>query len=115
MRLIASSLLLACFGAMPLQLQAASTASPAPSKDTPSAVVPATQDTDEQKAFGVREETPNQRRIRLGEPIVESFAAPDYGELIETPNQQRKRHQGIPVADATNAVEGARSAAFPAK
>ena len=37
------------------------------------------------------DETPNQRRIRLGQPIVASFPAPDYGVSEETPNQRRRR------------------------
>lgn len=40
---------------------------------------------------GVREETPNERRRRLGEPIVASFPPLEYGELLETPNHIRKR------------------------
>jgi hypothetical protein len=49
------------------------------------------EETPEQKAYGVREETPNQRRVRLGQPIEASYPAQEYGELIETPNQARKR------------------------
>src|SRR5579872_6959353 len=44
---------------------------------------------------GEQNETPNQRRRRLGEPIVASFPPPEYGEAIETPNHLRQR-----VADA---------------
>ena len=80
MRYIASSLLLAwtTVGA-PLAVSAVST--PVTNPDM---------------AFGVREETPNQRRIRLGQPIVASYPPPDYGELIETPNHRRKR-LGLPM------------------
>jgi hypothetical protein len=46
---------------------------------------------DAQNVYGVREETPNERRRRLGQPIEASFPAPDYGEALETPNQRRAR------------------------
>jgi hypothetical protein len=36
-------------------------------------------------------ETPNQRRRRLGEPVVASFPPLEYGEAIETPNHLRQR------------------------
>jgi hypothetical protein len=57
---------------------------------TPSIAAPATS-----KNFSVLEETPNQRRKRLGLPIVETFAPPSYGEVLETPNQRRQR-LGLP-------------------
>jgi hypothetical protein len=44
-----------------------------------------------QLKYGELIETPNQRRMRLGQPIMASYPAPDYGELIETPNQKRQR------------------------
>jgi len=40
---------------------------------------------------GIPEETPNQRRRRLGQPITESFPPLEYGVLAETPNQRHKR------------------------
>lgn len=40
---------------------------------------------------GEQMETPNQRRRRLGEPIVASFPPPEYGEALETPNHLRQR------------------------
>lgn len=46
---------------------------------------------DAQNVYGVHEETPNERRRRLGQPIEASFPAPDYGEVLETPNQARAR------------------------
>ena len=45
----------------------------------------------EEKEYGVREETPNQRRHRLGQEITASYPAPEYGEAVETPNQRRIR------------------------
>jgi len=36
-------------------------------------------------------ETPNQRRRRLGQPLVASFPPLEYGEAIETPNHLRQR------------------------
>jgi hypothetical protein len=43
--------------------------------------------------YGIAEETPNQRRARLGQPIAESYqpSEADYGERLETPNERRKR------------------------
>src|SRR6185312_7147995 len=43
------------------------------------------------------DETPNQRRRRLGLPIVASYPAPDYGQKEETPNERRRR-LGLPIA-----------------
>ena len=50
----------------------------------------------EQMVFGVKEETPNQRRKRLGQEITESFPPLEYGEAVETPNQRRIR-LGLPI------------------
>ncbi len=45
----------------------------------------------EEKEYGVRQETPNQRRRRLGQEITASYPALEYGEAIETPHQRRSR------------------------
>ncbi len=37
-----------------------------------------------------KQDTPNQVRRQLGQPIVASFPAPEYGESIETPNQVKQ-------------------------
>lgn len=50
----------------------------------------------DQKDLGVQEETPNQRRKRLGQEITASFPPPEYGEALETPNQRRVR-LGLPI------------------
>ncbi len=94
MRYVATSLLLACF-TLSTSLLHAATAVPASAEpgNQPTAIAPVEVLTEAQKAFGVLEETPNQRRIRLGQPIEASFPAPDYGELLETPNQMRARLQ----------------------
>jgi hypothetical protein len=42
------------------------------------------------------DETPNERRERLGLPIELSAAPADYGEALETPNQRRAR-LGLPL------------------
>jgi|GEM_PF-2214400 len=39
---------------------------------------------------GVAEETPNQRRMRLGQAIPE-YAPAQYGEALETPNHRAER------------------------
>ena len=57
------------------------------------ALLPASQ---EGKDYGVLEETPNQRRIRLGEEIKASYPPPEYGEALETPNHRRQR-LGLPI------------------
>jgi hypothetical protein len=44
-----------------------------------------------EKEFGVQEETPNQRRRRLGQEITASYPPLEYGEALETPNQRRIR------------------------
>jgi hypothetical protein len=36
-------------------------------------------------------ETPNEERKRLGQPIVATFPALEYGETLETPNHLRER------------------------
>jgi len=54
-----------------------------------------------QKSYGVLEETPNQRRTRLGQPIVASYPPLEYGEAIETPNHRRAR-LGLPPPEADN-------------
>jgi hypothetical protein len=45
------------------------------------------------KDYGVMEETPNQRRQRLGEEIIASYqpSEKDYGERVLTPNELRKQ------------------------
>lgn len=43
------------------------------------------------QSFVSEEETPNQRRRRLGQPIEATFPAEEYGETLETPNQRRNR------------------------
>jgi len=48
---------------------------------------------------GVAEETPNQRRRRLGQPIP-SYAE-SYGEALETPNHRRQR-LGLSPTDAAS-------------
>ena len=50
----------------------------------------------EQKEFGIQEETPNQRRKRLGREITASYPPLEYGEALETPNQRRLR-LGLPI------------------
>ena len=59
-----------------------------PSNTQTTAMLPAQQAENEN---GVREETPNQRRHRLGQEITASYPAPDYGETLETPNHRRGR------------------------
>jgi hypothetical protein len=49
-----------------------------------------------EKDNAVREETPNQRRRRLGQEITASYPPPEYGEALETPNQRRHR-LGLPI------------------
>jgi hypothetical protein len=91
MRYVATSLLLALFTigtSVPVQARSRH-AGPA-YLTAPEAVVPM-EPTEAQEAFGVLEETPNQRRLRLGQPIVASYPPPEYGELMETPNQRRAR------------------------
>lgn len=52
-------------------------------------------------AVATPDETPNQRRHRLGLPIEATFPAEEYGEKTETPNQMRARlGQAAPVAAA---------------
>ena len=53
---------------------------------------------------GEPSETPNQRRRRLGEPVVASFPSEEYGKAVETPNQRRKR-LGEPLAASLPADE----------
>ena len=91
MRYVATSLLLACFMCTSSLVEVA-LADPEHADLTPpqSAEVRA-YITEQQMKFGVLEETPNQRRIRLGQPIEMSYPPPDYGELLETPNQRRAR------------------------
>lgn len=89
MRYVASSLLLAW-----ITVSVAFPVSAASSTDD-SLVKPA----EPVKEYGVLEETPNQRRIRLGQPIVASYPAPDYGEKLETPNERRQR-LGLPMPEA---------------
>jgi len=55
--------------------------------------------------FQASEETPNQRRIILGQPIVASFPPPEYGESIETPNHRRRR-LGLPLPVENEPVLG---------
>jgi hypothetical protein len=99
MRYFATSLVFAWFTVSAARPLAASSMAPVdPSGGhRPAAVAPADQ-TEEQKAYGVLEETPNQRRIRLGQTIVASYPAPDYGELLETTNHRRVR-LGIPAPE----------------
>ena len=60
----------------------------------------------QQKDSAAIEETPNQRRQRLGLPIQESFPPLSYGEAVETPNHRRKR-LGLPMpASFTEAQYG---------
>ena len=94
------------FGSAPTQA-AANPALPQPMPGTV-AIMPAP---DAEKEYGVSEETPNQRRRRLGQEITASFPAPDYGEALETPNQRRHR-LGLAIeasylAPGTVVVEGA--------
>src|SRR5690349_6340041 len=79
---------LACvaLGSAPTQA-AANPALPQPMPGT-TAVLPAPQ---AEKEYGVSEETPNQRRRRLGQEITASYPPPQYGEALETPNQRRHR------------------------
>ena len=56
-----------------------------------SAAQPAVPSLQPDKDYGILEETPNQRRIRLGEEIKASYPPPDYGEAVETPNHRRQR------------------------
>ena len=49
-----------------------------------------------EKEAAVSDETPNQRRRRLGQEITASYPPPDYGEALETPNQRRHR-LGLPI------------------
>ena len=50
----------------------------------------------ENRTYGVLQETPNERRRRLGQPLVATFDPPVYGDRIETPNEQRLR-LGLPI------------------
>ena len=54
-----------------------------------------------EKEYGVLEETPNQRRRRLGQEITASYPPPDYGEALETPNQRRHR-LGLPMESSSD-------------
>lgn len=103
MRYVATSLLLASFTVLSNPLQASSSVPGAAESTASITPFASAEQSDAQKAFGVLEETPNQRRIRLGQPIVESFPAQEYGELLETPNQQRARLQAL--ADAQTALK----------
>ena len=97
MRKVASSLLLAC---LTMSVAAPVKAASAAGQTQPQELT--VTDMALQKAYGVLEETPNQRRMRQGQPIVASFPAPDYGEMIETPNARRKR-LNLPVSEAETA------------
>jgi hypothetical protein len=64
-----------------------------------------------EKESAVGEETPNQRRRRLGQEITASYPSPEYGEALETPNQRRHR-LGLPIVASyldpgAGVVEGA--------
>ncbi len=86
MRYLASSLVVAWMVVSAVKpLMAASKVTPPALPQAAEALLEA------QQAYGVMEETPNQKRIRLGQPIVASFPPPEYGEAIETPNQRRAR------------------------
>jgi hypothetical protein len=91
MRYIATSLLLAWIVTPALGVE--------PATKTGSEPILSATDKAAQAKYGVLEETPNQRRTRLGMPIVASYPAPDYGELIETPNARRQR-LGLPMPGA---------------
>ncbi len=48
------------------------------------------------------DETPNQRRQRLGLPVEPSLPAQEFGEISETPNQRRSRLAAIGQIPATD-------------
>jgi hypothetical protein len=100
MRYVASSLLFAWFTiGISWPVEAASAAPGDTSQDKAASATSQVRQAEPEKEYGVLEETPNQRRIRLGQPIVASYPAPDYGELIETPNHRRQR-LGLPPPEA---------------
>jgi hypothetical protein len=59
-----------------------------------------------EKESAVRDETPNQRRRRLGQEITASYPPPEYGEALETPNQRRHRLGQPIVASYETQVSG---------
>lgn len=55
-------------------------------------------------AMASEEETPNQRRRRMGLPLEETFAPQEYGQALETPNQRRTRLK-LPLEESTPMAE----------
>src|SRR5258706_13988287 len=95
MQYFAMSLLLA-WTALGVSLPLAAAEVVSPSQLSPRSAISVAPLSVSEKEYGVKEETPNQRRRREGQPIVASFPPPEYGELLETPNQRRTR-MGIPL------------------
>ena len=89
MRTLSVSVAFASITLCVLQVRAAGSPVMTPTPSPASTIMPMPL---EQKEFWVLQETPNQRRRRLGQEIVASYPPLEYGEAVETPNQRRVRN-----------------------